>query len=142
MLSDLDGLIRYEPKILIAFVEAIARNAKIHRWLTRNGYPELGALAASLQADAEAFDWLIKHKYPHFAAFSNAIDLDKKAKLWLLKNKFPFLHLLVDACFLEEYAIKYLKSKDLQIFIIMSFKIRELKTQQQRDYEDYHKIHI
>jgi len=135
-------LLKYPPKILIAFGEAISRNVKIHEWLFKNGYPELGALASSLQADEKGFDWLMKNGYPQFAAFCNAIDEDKIAYDWLINNKFNLLIILHDAAYERLEAIKWLKDKNLEIFIVIAAKIRELKANQHRDYEDYHKIHF
>ncbi len=135
-------LSRYDPKILIAFAEAIDRNFKIHKWLLENGYPELAALASSLQADVDAFNWLMKNGYPHYAAFSNAIDEDTAAYHWLAQHGFRLLALMVDAAYLKTEALEILKKENLEIFIRISLKIRKLKEEQHRDYAFYYKIHF
>jgi len=132
----------YEPKILIAFGEAIDRNYKIHKWLLENGYPELAALAGSLQADVDAFKWLMNNGYNHFAAFSNAIDEDNQAYQWLAQYKFRILVLLVDAAYLRPEALKILKAEHLELFIRLAYKIRKLKEDQHRDYDFYYKMHF
>ncbi|MFO7721738.1 MAG: hypothetical protein R6V49_00800 [Bacteroidales bacterium] len=132
----------YDPKILIALGEAIDRNFKIHQWLLQNGYPELAALASSLQADVDAFKWLMSNGYNHFAAFSNAIDEDNQAYQWLVQYKFRILVLLVDAAYLRPEALKILKDEGLVIFIRLAFKIRKLKEDQHRDYDFYYKMHF
>lgn len=133
---------QYEPKILIAFGEAVDRNHKIHVWLLKNGYPELAALASSLQADVDAFKWLMNNGYNHYAAFSNAIDEDVKAYQWLVTHKFSILALLVDAAYLRPDALKYLRANKMEVFIRLAVKIRTLKMAQQKDYDFYYKMHF
>ncbi len=133
---------QYDPKILIAFTEAVGLNFKIHQWLLQNGYPELAALASSLQCDVAAFEWLMKHGYPHFAAFSNAIDEETAAYQWLVNNQYRLLAVIVDAAYLKPEALAYLRSQHLEIFIRMAFKIRKLKESQHKEYDFYYKMHF
>jgi hypothetical protein len=135
-------LYEYPPKILIATGEAIARNVKIHQWLLKNGYPELAAFAATLQADKEAFTWLMTHGFNHLAAFCNAVDGDEKAKQWLIDHHFDFLLVLLGAVEENPKAIAWLKQNNLKIFIVIVQKIIKLKEEQHRDYNDYHKVHF
>ena len=132
----------YPVKILLAVIEAIGGNVKIHRWLTKGGYPELSALVSTLQADEEAFNWLMQNGYNHYAAFCNAIDDDPKAIEWLVKHKFQFLILMVDAVEEKENAIAWLTNNKFHIFIIMAKKILKMKQDQLIGYADYHKIHF
>jgi hypothetical protein len=138
----MDELSTYDAKILIAFGEAIGMNFKIHQWLLENGYPELAALASSLQADVAAFQWLLKNGYPQFAAFSNAIDEDTGAYEWLAKNNFRMLAIIVDAAYLKPEALQFLKEKKLEIYLRLALKIRKLKEEQHREYDFYYKMHF
>lgn len=135
-------LSQYEPKILLAFGEAVDRNYKIHQWLLHNGYPELAALASSLQADVDAFTWLLKNGYPHFAAFSNAIDEDVPAYQWLIKHDFKLMAVLVDAAYLKPEGLAYLRKNKLDLFVRLAVQIRKLKTAQHLDYDFYYKMHF
>lgn len=134
------GLHQYEPKILIAFTEAVGLNHKIHQWLLENGFPELAALASSIQCDIDAFNWLLKNGYPHFAAFSNAIDEDKAAYQWLVDHEFTLLAIITDAAYLNPEALGYLRTHRLEIFTRMALEIRKLKESQHKDYDFYYKM--
>jgi hypothetical protein len=138
----MNDLSHYDPKILVALGEAIDRNHDIHRWLLENGYIELAALASSLQADVEAFKWLMNNGYPQLAAFSNAIDEEGNAHQWLINNRFTLLAMVVDAAYMKEEALKYLKLHKLEILIRLAFKIRKLKEAQHKDYDFYYKMHF
>lgn len=67
-------MLNYEPKILVAFGEAVSGNNKIFHWLAENGYIELASLANCINSDNAAFFWLLKNGYPHLAILSNAMD--------------------------------------------------------------------
>ena len=135
-------MVHYPIKILIAFGEALTGNTKIFNWLLNNGYPELAALANSLQTNDEAFDWLMKNGYPQYAALSNAVDDFEDAYEWLKAHKFDLLVLIADASKGDISAIKELENKGLKMFTIIAKKIQYIKDQQQRAYDDYHKIHF
>lgn len=132
----------YDPKLLLALGEAINRNFKIHKWLLENGFPELAALASSLQADVAAFQWLMNNGFPHFAAFSNAIDEDSAAHQWLINNQYKHLAMMVDAAYLQTEALKQMKAEGMDIYIHIAMKIRRLKEDQHRDYDFYYKMHF
>ena len=133
---------QYEPKILLAFGEAVTGNYKIHKWLLDNGFAELAALASSLQADIPAFEWLLKSGYPQYAAFSNAIDDDKKALIWLSKHRFFILAAMVDAAWMRKNGVEFLKKNKMDIYLRVAMKIRKLKSDQKRDYDFYYRMHF
>ncbi len=142
MSSKRKELFDYPAKILVAYGEAIAGNIKIHKWLLENGYPELAALAAALQADKDAFAWLMTHGYNHFAAYCNAIDGDENAKLWLKKHNFSFLIIMVEAVELNPAARAWFQHNNLPIFSVINHKVYKLKEDQHRDYNNVYKIHF
>jgi hypothetical protein len=132
----------YPVKILVAFGEAVDRNLEIHRWLTRNGYAELGALAACLQGDQEAEEWLKTHKFHHFLAFHYAVYDDSDARKWLAVYRFHNLARLSDAVNGYKPAMEYFRKKKLNVYIRLAIKIKQIKDQVIFDANDYHKFNI
>jgi hypothetical protein len=138
-------MLKYPPKILIAFGEAAAGNKKILKWLIDNSYPELAAVADCIQSRCkkcgkEAFDWLIKYNYHQYAALCDSIRGNEDAYSWLKKNKFDFLIIIIDAFFEEKEAIDWLRKEDLDIFVIITQKIKMFLQKKRNDKGDYHKF--
>ena len=129
------NIIKYPPKILLAFGETISGNDEIMMWLFKNGYPELAALSRSIRGSQEAFAFLLKH-HPRLAALDGAIDEDIKALAWLKKYDFQFELIFAGACQGKPEARDWLMKKKLEIFIRLADKIRYYRENQ---YHDYHK---
>jgi hypothetical protein len=98
MNNNMQDLLKYPAKILVAFGEAIGDNKEIQDWLLKNGYPELAALAFSIRGSNEAFTWLMKNDHLSLAALDSAIDEDPKAYQWLIDNHLPTHVVFADAC--------------------------------------------
>ena len=134
-------LLKYPPKILIAFGETIGENKRkdILQWLLKNGYPELAALSYAVQGSDEAVAWLMKNGFPELAALDAAIDEDQKAYEWLQKNNIPFHIVFADAVHGKGEAIEWFRQNKLNSLLAITQKIR-----QDRDNHtyDYHKLHF
>ena len=131
-------MLDYPVKILVAFGETINGNEEIQKWLLNNGYPELAALSNAIRGSDDAFNWLMKHK-PEFAALDAAIANDPKAMLWLNNHKLYFLIVFADACRGKEEALQWLGEKDLQVFLRLAHRIKEIRDAHSYD---YHKMHF
>ena len=58
----------YDVKVLMGFNMCLQKKKNFME-LYLQAYPELAALAASVNSDTEAFDWLLKNGYPEFERF-------------------------------------------------------------------------
>jgi hypothetical protein len=137
--SDMQDLLKYPPKILVAFGEAVMDNKEIQNWLLKNGYPELAALAFSIRGSDEAFTWLMKNGHLSLAALDSAIDEDPKAYQWLLDNNVPNHIVFADACQGKKEAIEWLLRKRLLPVFRITQVIRKLRDSHTFD---YHKLHF
>jgi hypothetical protein len=77
--------------------------------------------------------------YPHLGALDAAIDGSEKAYQWLANHKQNLLVIFADACREKEYARRWLRENQLDIFIRLAIKIHTLRNNQ---VWDYHKIHF
>lgn len=130
-----------DPKLIMAFVEALDGNQQIFRWLLVNRR-ELAALVSCMHHQEDAQKWLMSNGFPHYAAFASAIDGKEEPYKWLAANGFELLCVIVDAAYEKQEAIDLLNRRQLQIFVIMARRIRQVKQKQAWDYEDYHSMHF
>lgn len=138
-MSSLHCLTDYEPKVLMAFGEALKGDEKFGKFLMSNGFPELTALAAAIHSDTEALDWLMNNDYPEFAILSNAIDNEEHAITWLIKYDCRFLSVFAAACRKEDDAIKWFVDNKLDIFVFMIRTIHDILLFQSWDSSDVHR---
>ncbi len=132
-------MLDYSIEILLAFSETFSeKDGAFLKWLMENGFPELAALSSAIRGSMEAQDWLIKNKYPHFAALDGAIDQQADAYAWLYKYKHDFLIVFANAVNEKTEAINWLKNNELEIFILLAFKIRNFRNNQTYDYHKFH----
>ena len=103
-------------------------------------YPELAALAASVNSDTEAFDWLLKNGYPEFAALSDSIDDEDEATEWLERFHYDFLSLFAAACRQDEAALQWFRERDLKMYLLLIDTIQRILLQQSLDASNVHKL--
>ncbi|MBE6346527.1 MAG: hypothetical protein E7067_04890 [Lentimicrobiaceae bacterium] len=122
-------MLDYPVKILMALAMTFDEEGEpFHRWLLENGYPELAALSDAIKGSDNATEWLMKNKYYHLVAFDAAIDNKAEARKWLERYNYPILILLADAINHKESSIKYLIDNKLDIYVVLSQKIRKALT--------------
>jgi hypothetical protein len=132
-------LLKYPPKILVAFGETIGGGKDIIDWFLKNGYPELAAFSYSVQGSDEAVDWLLKNGFPELAALDSAIDDDQKAYEWLQRNHYEFHIVFADAVHGKGEAIECFLRHELGVLLNITQKIRKLRDSHTFD---YHKLHF
>ncbi|MBO4402989.1 MAG: hypothetical protein J5792_04805 [Bacteroidales bacterium] len=129
----------YDVKILTGFVMCLQKKQNFMQ-IYMKSFPELAALAASINSDTEAFDWLLKNGYPEFAALSDSIDDEDEATEWLERYHYDFLSRFAAACRQDEASIQWFKDRDLKLFIWMIETIQRILLQQSLDASNVHKI--
>lgn len=135
----LKGL-EYQPKVLLAWGEAISGNVKIRDWLTQNGFPELGVFCFALRNKDDARDWLMKNGFQHLMALINGAEGNKNALIWLKLHQYEVLLRMAQTGDGDEKAYQWLMSNDLKIFALIAKKIEFIKDQIEEDNNDPHKI--
>ena len=137
--SSMPDLLKYPPKILVAFGETIGGGKEIQEWLLKNGYPELGAFSYAVQGSDEAAEWLLKNGFPELAALDGAIDEDQKAYDWLKRHHLEFHIVFADAVHGKGEAIEWFIRNNLRVLLAITQKIRQLRDSHTFD---YHKLHF
>ena len=117
------GLEKYDIKILLALTKSISGRKDFFRWLMDNGYPELAAFSNAIRGDVEAMRWLFAHKFEWLAILSNAIDGEDKARVWIGKSVHMCNLMFAMACREDIDAIKWLRQRDLSIFLLMAKEV-------------------
>ena len=130
----------YEPKILVAWGEAISGNIKIRDWLTQNGYPELGIFTFALRNKEDARNWLLKNGHQHLMALINAVEGNKNARAWLKHFKYTILEKMALAGDGDEEAFQWLVNNNYKIFAVIAKKIEFVKDEIEEDNNDPHKM--
>ena len=136
---NMTDLLKYPPKILIAFGETIGGGKDILEWFLKNGYPELAAFSYAVQGSDEAVDWLLKNGFPELAALDSAIDEDVQAYEWLKRNNLSFHIVFADAVHGKGEAIEWFLRHDLRAMLNITQKIRQIRDSHTFD---YHKLHF
>ncbi len=108
--------------------------------LYMQAFPELAALAASVNSDTEAFDWLLANGYPEFAALSDSIDDEDEATEWLERFHYDFLSLFAAACRQDEAALQWFRERDLKMYLLLIDTIQRILLQQSLDASNVHKL--
>lgn len=129
----------YDVKVLLGFNFCLQKKANFME-IYLKAFPELAALAASINSDTEAFDWLLKNGYPEFAALSDSIDDEDEATEWLKRYHCDFLSLFAAACRKEEDAMQWFVDRELKMYLLLIETIQRILLQQALDASNVHKI--
>lgn len=131
--------LRYPPKILVGWAEAIGGNTDLRDWfLASDDYKELGMSIHALLLKDEARDWLMKNGYAHLMAMINGVEGNQEAIHWLDKANFQLLkHVALAADHNKESQEWLLKSKYPE-FAMIAEKIKVLKDQIEDTHNDIH----
>ena len=129
----------YDVKVLMGFNMCLQKKKNFME-LYLKAYPELAALAASVNSDTEAFDWLLKNGYPEFAALSDSIDDEDEATEWLEKYHYDFLSLFAAACRQDAAALQWFRDRDLKMYLMLIETIQRILLQQSLDASNVHKL--
>jgi len=131
--------VKYPPKILIAWAEAIAGNSEIRDWLIKNGYKELGLFTFALRNMDDARLWLMENGSPHLLALINGIEGNAEALKWLDSNGFKSLSIMALAADGNKSAKEWLLKND-KLLAMVALKMEFVKDEIERDNNDVHKI--
>ncbi|WP_070136897.1 hypothetical protein [Crocinitomix algicola] len=133
--------LRYPPKILIGWAEAISGNEKLRDWfLESDQYKELGLTVHALLLKDDARDWLMKNGFAHLMAMVNGAEGNQEAIHWLEKANFQILKNVALAGDRDDDALKWLINNGHQEFAIVAQRIRVLKDQIEERHNDIHSI--
>ncbi|MCQ2264277.1 MAG: hypothetical protein MJZ70_08325 [Bacteroidales bacterium] len=130
------SLLDYDPKILLAWGEALKGDRRFTDFLMNNGFPELAALARAILSDTDALQWLMENGYPEFSILSDAIDDEDEAIEWLEKAHCDFLSKFAAACRKDDAAIKWFVDNELHGFIPFIRTIHDILLFQSWDSSD------
>ena len=135
--------LRYPPKILVGWAEAIAGNNELRDWfLASDEYKELGMAVHAIYLKDEARDWLMKNGYAHLMAMINGVEGNKEALHWLEKNKLHLLKHLALAGDGNADSLKWLINNNHQEFAIVAQKIEFVKNEIEEYHNDVHKFGV
>ena len=114
---------RYDIKILLALREAIRGSKDFFHWLLDNGYPELAAFSNAIRGDRSAQEFLGRIGQAWLSVLSEAIDGEERARHWVARNLHEVNIRFALACRKEESAIRWLKERDLGIFLMLAQEV-------------------
>lgn len=117
---------KYDIRILLALKECIHGHKRFFKWLIDNGYPELAAFSNSVRGDRSAQDFLVRIGQGWLAVLSEAIDGDQKARVWISKHCHPVNLMFALACRDDAASVKWLKERNLDIFLMMAHEVAEV----------------
>jgi hypothetical protein len=130
----------YEPKIILAWGEAISGNIKIRDWLMKNGYKELGLFVYALNNKDSAREWLMTNKYYQLMAVINGAEGNKTAIQWLNNFGFDVLAKVAEAGGGNQESFLWLMKNNQRELALLSKKIEFVKDRIEEDNNDVHKI--
>lgn len=129
----LQGLLKYDVKVLMALKESIGGSKQFFEWLATSGYPELAAFSNFLQDDIEAEQWLVQHRYHWLGILSHAIDGDPRSRKWMHEKMHPANLMFALSCTGDEKALSWLKFMHLDILLILAKEVSQLRQKQEMD---------
>lgn len=133
--------LKYHPKILLGWAEAIGGNKDLLDWFMASpDFKELGIFVYALHLKEDAREWLMKNGYAHLMATINAIEGNKIALSWLEKNKMTVLSKVAKSADGDEDSFKWLKANGHPEFAMISKKIESVKDEIERNHNDPHKF--
>lgn len=133
--------LKYPPKILVGWAEAISGNTQIRDWfLASEEYIELGMAVHAIMLKDDARDWLMHNGYAHLMAMINGVEGNQEALHWLEKNKFHVLKHVALAGDGSEDSFKWLIQNGHEEFALISQRIKKVKDEIEDDHNDVHKF--
>lgn len=131
--------LRYPPKILVGWAEAIGGNTDLRDWfLASEDYKELGMSIHALLLKDEARTWLMENGYAHLMAMINGVEGNQEAIHWLEKANFKLLKHVALAADHNEASQEWLLSSKHPEFALIAEKIKVLKDQIEDTHNDIH----
>lgn len=130
----------YEPKIILAWGEAVSGNATIRNWLMANGYKELALFVYALNNKDAAREWLMTNKYYQLMAVINGAEGNKTAINWLNNFGFDVLAKVAEAASGNQESFAWLLKNNQRELALLSKKIEFVKDRIEEDNNDVHKI--
>ncbi|MDC3351638.1 hypothetical protein OAV92_00175 [Crocinitomicaceae bacterium] len=131
--------LRYPPKILVGWAEAIGGNTDLRDWfLASDDYKELGMSIHALLLKDEARDWLMKNGYAHLMAMINGVEGNQEAIHWLDKANFQLLKHVALAADHNKASQEWLLKSKYPEFAMIAEKIKVLKDQIEDTHNDIH----
>src|SRR6056300_304448 len=119
--------LRYPPKILVGWAEAIGGNTDLRDWfLASDDYKELGMSIHALLLKDEARDWLMKNGYAHLMAMINGVEGNQEAIHWLDKANFQLLKHVALAADHNKASQEWLLKSKYPEFAMIAEKIKVL----------------
>ena len=135
--------LRYPPKILVGWAEAINGNKELRDWfLASDDYKELGMAVHAIYLKDDARDWLMKNGYAHLMAMINGVEGNKEALHWLEKNNFQLLKHLALAGDGKEESMQWLIDNNHHEFALVAQKIEIVKNEIEENHNDVHKFGV
>lgn len=133
--------LKYPPKILVGWAEAISGNTKLRDWfMASEDFKELGVACHAIMNDQPSRDWLMENGYAHLMAMINGAEGSKDAIHWLDKSGFQVLKHVALSADGEDDAFLWLKNNGHEQFAMISMKIRTVKDEIEEDHNDVHKF--
>lgn len=133
--------LKYHPKILLGWAEAIGGNKDLLDWFMASpDFKELGVFVYALHLKEDARQWLIKNGYAHLMAMINAVERNKTALQWLEKNNFTVLKHVALSGDGNEESFEWLKKNGHPEFAMISKKIEQVKDDIEANHNDVHKF--
>lgn len=130
--------LNYEPKIIIAWAQAVSGNDKILNWLNENGFQELTMSCYAIKLKDEARNWLQNNGYAHILAMINAAEGNKNAQKWLKIHNFDLLYHI--AMFVEGdmQSTKWIAQNASSDIFLLANAIRGVKNEIEENHNDIH----
>ena len=144
--SDFEGVVklkplRYPPKILLGWAEAISGNKALLEWFLESpDYKELGMFVYALHLKEDARQWLMKNGYAHLMAMINGVERNKEALHWLEKSGFHTLRHVALSGDGNEESLKWLMDNGHAEFAMISKRIEAVKNEIEDNHNDVHKF--
>lgn len=133
--------LKYHPKILIGWAEAIGGNKDLLEWfLASPEFKELGIFVYALHLKPDARAWLLKNGYAHLMAMINGVEGNQVALQWLEKNNFHVLKHVALSGDGNQESFKWLLDNGHQEFAMISKKIEQVKNDIEENHNDVHKF--
>jgi len=133
--------LKYHPKILLGWAEAIGGNKELRDWFMESPeYKELGIFIYALHLKEDARQWLLKNGYAHLMAMINAVEGNKVALQWLEKNNFHVLKHVALSGDGDVNSFQWLVDNGHQEFAMISKKIEQVKDEIEDSHNDPHKF--
>ncbi|MBK6526889.1 MAG: hypothetical protein IPG07_15850 [Crocinitomicaceae bacterium] len=133
--------LKYHPKILIGWAEAIGGNKDLLEWfLASPEFKELGIFVYALHLKPDAREWLLKNGYAHLMAMINGVEGNQVALQWLEKNNFHVLKHVALSGDGNAESFKWLIDNGHQEFAMISKKIEQIKNDIKESHNDVHKF--